>query len=171
MLKVRFCTFPPMRHRACENVKVKVSQSCPTLWPHGLYSPWNSSGKNTGVVSRSPLQGIFPTQGSHPDFPHCRRFLYQLSHKGSPRILEWVAYPFSSGSSLPRNQTQVSRIAGGFFTSWATREAQYADKDFIKNTRLAPLPGWVLYCTECEGVGGRGSAWHSELRAQVAEAG
>ena len=33
------------------------------------------------------------------------------------RILEWVAYPFSSGSSQPRNRTQVSRIAGGFFTS------------------------------------------------------
>ena len=40
------------------------------------------------------------------------------------RILEWVAFPFSRGSSLPRDQTQVSHIAGGFFTSWATREAQ-----------------------------------------------
>ena len=40
------------------------------------------------------------------------------------RILEWVAFPFSRGSSQPRGQTQVSRIAGGFFTSWATREAQ-----------------------------------------------
>ena len=40
------------------------------------------------------------------------------------RILEWVAFPFSRGSSQPRDQTQVSHIAGGFFTSWATREAQ-----------------------------------------------
>ena len=40
------------------------------------------------------------------------------------RILEWVAMPFSRGSSQPRDQTQVSRIAGRFFTSWATREAQ-----------------------------------------------
>ena len=40
------------------------------------------------------------------------------------RILEWVAFPFSRGSSQPRNRTQVSHIAGGFFTSWATREAQ-----------------------------------------------
>ena len=38
--------------------------------------------------------------------------------------LEWVAFPFSRGSSQPRDQTQVSCIAGGFFTSWATREAQ-----------------------------------------------
>ena len=39
------------------------------------------------------------------------------------RILEWVAFPFSRGSCQPRDQTQVSCIAGGFFTSWATREA------------------------------------------------
>ena len=39
------------------------------------------------------------------------------------RILEWVALPFSRGSSQPRDQTQVSCIAGRFFTVWATREA------------------------------------------------
>ena len=48
------------------------------------------------------LQGIFPTQGSNPGLPHCRQILYRLSHKGSPRILEWVPYPFCSGSSWPR---------------------------------------------------------------------
>ena len=40
------------------------------------------------------------------------------------RILEWVAVPFSRGSSQPRDRTQVSCIAGGFFTSWATMEDQ-----------------------------------------------
>ena len=40
------------------------------------------------------------------------------------RILEWVAIPFSKGFSQPRDQTQVSRIAGGFFTSWARGEVQ-----------------------------------------------
>ena len=45
------------------------------------------------------LQGIFPTKGVNPGLPHCRWILYQLSQKGSPRILEWVAYPFSSRSS------------------------------------------------------------------------
>ena len=64
------------------------------------------------VGSRSLLQGIFPIQGLNPGLSHCWRVLYQLSHQGSPRILEWVAYPFSSGSSRPRNRTQVSRIAG-----------------------------------------------------------
>ena len=82
--------------------------------------PWNFPAQDTGVGSRSLLQGIFPTQGSNPGDPHHRRILYQLSHKGSPRMLEWVAYPFSSRSSQPR----ISCVAGKFFTSWATRESQ-----------------------------------------------
>ena len=68
-----------------------------------LYSPQNSPGQNAGVGSLSFLQGIFPTQGSNPSLPHCRWILYQLSHQGSPKILEWVAYPFPRGSSQPRN--------------------------------------------------------------------
>ena len=55
-----------------------------SLWPHGLYSPWNSPGQNTGVGSLSLPQGIVPTQGSNPGLPHCRQILYQLGHKGSP---------------------------------------------------------------------------------------
>ena len=93
-----------------------------SLQPHGLYSPWISPGQNTVVGSLSHLQGIFPTQWSNPGLPHCRWILYQLSHKGSPRILEWVTYPFSSGFSRPRNQTGVSCIAGGFLTNWTIRE-------------------------------------------------
>ena len=100
-------------------VKVKVIQSCPTLQLLGLYSPWNFPDQNTEVGSLSLLQEVFPAQGSNPGLPHCRWILYQLSHKGSPRILEWVAYPFSRGSSWPRNQTGVSCIADGFFTNWA----------------------------------------------------
>ena len=94
-----------------------------SLWPHGLYSPWNSPGQNTVVGGLSLLQEIFPTQGSNPGLRHCRWILYQLSPQKSPRILELVAHPFSSGSSWPRNQTGISCTAGKFFTSWATREA------------------------------------------------
>ena len=54
-----------------------------SLWPHGLYSPWNSPGQNTGMI----------------------------------------AFPFSRGSSQPRNWTRVSCITGRFFTNWAIREA------------------------------------------------
>ena len=65
------------------------------------------------------------------------RILYQLSHKGSPRMLEWVAYPFSSRSSQPRNQTRVSCVAGGFFTNCAIREALFYIIVFLKSQSLA----------------------------------
>ena len=138
-------------------MKVKITQSCLTLRPHGLYSPWISQArilelgslspspgdlpnpgieprspalqvdslpaelpgkpKNTGMGSLSLLQGIFPTPEYNRNLLHFRQILYQLSYQGSPSILEWVAYPFSRGSSQPRNRTRVSCIAGGFFTS------------------------------------------------------
>ena len=83
--------------------------------------------------SCSLLQGIFPTQGSNPGLPHCRQILCHLSQQGSPRILEWVAYPFSRVSSRPRNWAGVSCIAGGFFTIWATGKA-------LRNYSWAPGP-------------------------------
>ena len=75
----------------------------------------------------------FPTQGLNPGLPHCRQILYQLSHKWSPRLLEWVAYPFSSRSSQPRNWTGVSCIEGGFFTNWALREACFYSISLYNN--------------------------------------
>ena len=146
-------------------VKVKVTQSCPTLCEPVKHSPWNSPGQNTGVGSLSLLQRPSqprswtpvsciaaaaakllqscltlsdPVDGSPPGSPvpgifqarvlewfaisfsilNCRQILYQLSHKGSPRILEWVGYPFSTRPSQPRNRTGVSCIAGRFFTNW-----------------------------------------------------
>ena len=66
-----------------------------SLQRHGLYSPWNSPGQHIGVDSLSLLQGIFTVQRSNPGLLHCRWILYHLSHKGSPRILEWVAYAYS----------------------------------------------------------------------------
>ena len=105
-----------------------------SLRPHGLHSPWNSSGQNTGVGSLSLLQGIFPTQGSNPGLPHCGQILYQLSPKGSPRILEWVAYPFSRGSSWPRNRTGVSCITGRFFTNWGITHVESKKQKSSKQT-------------------------------------
>ena len=65
--------------------EIKVAQSCLTLCDpmDCIYSP----GQNTGVGSLSLLQGIFPTQGSNPGLLHFRWILYQLSHQGSPRLL------------------------------------------------------------------------------------
>ena len=99
-----------------------VAQSCLTLCDPMDGSPLGSPGhddspdKNTGVSCHFLLQGIFPTHGSNPGIPHCRQILYHLSHQGSPNILQWEAYPFSRGTSQPRNRTG-SPIANGFFTS------------------------------------------------------
>ena len=80
---------------------VKVTQSCLTLRPHGLYSPWNSPGQNTGVGSLSLLQGIFPTQGLNWGLLHCRWILYQLSYQGIlPIIIGFSLLILSCKSSL-----------------------------------------------------------------------
>ena len=89
--------------KICSDLYEYTNESCSVvsdcLRPHGLGSPWNSPGQDTGVGSLSLLQGIFPTQDSNPGLPHCKWILYQLSHKGSPRILEWI--PIPSPADLP----------------------------------------------------------------------
>ena len=113
------------------------AQSCPTLCDPMDYTVH-------GILQATILGEAVPfARGSSQPrdqtqvCPHCRHLLYQLSHKGSPRILEWVAYPFSRGSSWPRNQTRVSCqtgvscIAGGFFTNRAIREAQETCLDSV----------------------------------------
>ena len=87
------------------------------------YSPpvhEDSPGKNTRVGCHALLQGIFPTQGSNPSLPHHRQILYHLSHQGSPRILEWVAYPLSKGSSWPRKSNQ-----GLLHCKWILNQLSY----------------------------------------------
>ena len=81
----------------------------------GLPCPPPRDLANPGIESGS--------QRSNPGLPHCSQILYCLSQQGNLRILEWVAYPFSRGSSQPRNRIGASCIAGRFFTSWATQEA------------------------------------------------
>ena len=110
-----------------------------SLRPHEPHSPWNSPGQNTGVCSISLLQEIFPIWRSIPGLLHCRWILCQLSHKGSPRILEWVADLFSSISSWPKNRTGVSCIVGGFFTKWAIREVQSQRRVISKNGHTITL--------------------------------
>ena len=95
--------FSSSRVWLCIYVSESPSVVSDSLRPHGLYRSWNSPGQNTGVGSLSLFQGIFPSQGLSPGLMHCRWILYQLSHKGSPRTLEWVACPFSRGSSQSGN--------------------------------------------------------------------
>ena len=95
-----------------------VAQSCTGLCDPMDYSPPGSSvhgdspGKNIGVGYHALLLGIFPTQGWNPGLLHGRWILYHLSHRRSPVILAWVTYPFSIGTSRPRNWTRASCIAG-----------------------------------------------------------
>ena len=106
-----------LRNPGIEPMSLKLQEDSSLSEPPG-------KAKNTGVGSLSLLQQIFPTQESNRGLLHCRQILYQLSHKGRPRILEWVAYAFSSRTSRYRNQTEISCIVGGFFTNWAIREAR-----------------------------------------------
>ena len=115
-----------------------------------LICPWDFQAKNTGVgcifSSREPSQprdqncvpcigGGFSTteplgkpktnaKVAQPSPALCDPLDYTVYRLLQARLLEWVAFPFSRGSSQPKDQTQASCIAGGFFTSWATREAQ-----------------------------------------------
>ena len=105
-----------------------MSNSCHPMdcSPPGSSVHGDSPGKKTGVGCHALLQGIFPTQGLNSGHLHCRRILYHLSHQGSPRIMEWVAYPFSRGSFQPRDWTHipcVSCTGRRIRYRWATREA------------------------------------------------
>ena len=114
--------------KAC--MRAKSLQSCPILCDPIVA---HQASLSIGFSRQEYWSGLpcpppgdhFPTQGSNPVLSHCRQILYCPSHEGSPRILAWVAYPFSRGTSQPRNRTGVSCIADRFFTSWATWEAHF----------------------------------------------
>ena len=110
-------TFIYVCAQSCLILSIPKECSPPGSSVHG-----DSPGKNPGLGCHVLLQRIFPTQGLNLSLAHYRWILYHLSHQGSPTILKWVAEPFSRGISWPRKWTGVSCIAGGFFTSWATKE-------------------------------------------------
>ena len=101
-----------------------------SLRPHGLYSPWNSPGQNTGVGSCFFLQGIFPTQGSNPGLTHWKWILYQLSHQGSPSLGDVPKMAFTESDKLinvpdftlllyrEKNGKLWIRICATFKTTW-----------------------------------------------------
>ena len=90
--------------------KWKCSVVFNSLWPHGLYSPWNSPGQNTEVGSLSLLQGIFPNQTSNSGLPHCRWILYQLSYQGRSAVSKrkWIFFPLTWYLGWQRGQTSQS---------------------------------------------------------------
>jgi len=92
------------------------------------------------VGSLSLLQGIFSTRGSNPGLPHCSQILYQLSHKGSPRILEWVAYPFSSGSSWFIPNQELNQ--GLLHCKWILSQLSYQGSLLIRGRQIE---GWTVW--------------------------
>ena len=99
------------------NQKIKRSIKCQLMVYNYCWSPLTTSLPSIQIMlevkwseSRSVISDSLQPHG-----------LYRILQAG---ILEWVAFPFTRGSSQPRDQTHLSRIAGKFFTSWATREAQ-----------------------------------------------
>ena len=133
-----------------------------SLRPHELYSPWNSPGQNTGAGSCYLLLGIFPTQGSNPGLLHCRWILYCLRHQRSRRIMECVAYLFSSGSFWLRNCRrilyQLSYQGSPPWWLWGAliqncvHHWDNSDRCVLSSLRLDPLwvalRCWVNSCTE-----------------------
>ena len=97
-----------------------VTQSYPTLCdPMDCSMPglWGFSRQNSGVGCHALLQGNLPNPGIKARSPTLQVDSLPSEPWGKPRILEWVAYPFSRASSQPRNWTRVSCIEGEFFSS------------------------------------------------------
>ena len=88
----------------CISPTIPLIQRMFTFWDHAMY--------------------ITEMKGAQSCLTLCDPMDYTVHGILQARILEWVAFPFSRGSSQPRNQTRVSCIASGFFTNWAIREAQ-----------------------------------------------
>ena len=139
-------------------VKVKIAQLGPTLCDPMDY-------RVHGTLQARILEWVaFPFSRASSQMRNWTQILYQLSHQGSPRILEWVAYPFSSRSSRPRNWTLVSCIAGGFFTSWATREALSLTIFLYKIKSLKyTIYSKILRNTSCK----TGTVWYQQLKVKA----
>ena len=91
-------------------------------WPPGNPFLKDSRGQTSSKEYRYPI--CMKVKVTQSRLTLCDPVDYTVHGILQARILEWVAFPFSRESSQPRNQTLISRIAGRFFTSWATREAQ-----------------------------------------------
>ena len=123
--------------------EVSCSVISNSLGPHGLQSMEFSRPEYwSGYPFPSP--GDLSNPGNEPRSPTLQADSLPAKPQGSPRILEWVAYPFSSRSSWPRNRTGVSCIEDRFFTKWAIRGGRYR--------RLAWEPHAITSCLSIQMV-------------------
>ena len=116
-------------------VKVKVTQLCPALCNPMDCSPWNFPGQNTGVGNCSPLQGIFPTQGSNPGLLHCKQILYQLSHQESSKDNKdslYLLYNFCKRLALGRSDISFMLILQNLpLQSWRQRAKIFSSQHLL----------------------------------------
>ena len=120
-----------------------------SLWPNGLYNPWNSPGQNTGVGSLSLLQGIFLTQELYWGLLHCRRILYQLSYQGSqhpflvaPKLhIVWkLKGPYCVTGSVCGKQEEGNRLPAALLTEDCSRQHSNYGKFLKLGTELWCCP-------------------------------
>ena len=105
--------------------KAKVAQSCPTLCDLWTIQSMECSRPKNWSGELFPSPGDLPNPEIKPRSPTLQADALPAEPPGNTRILEWVAYSFSSESSRPRKQTRVSCIAGRFFTNWAIRKPNF----------------------------------------------
>ena len=135
--------------------------SLPCFSVHG-----DSSDKNTEVGCHALLQGIFPTQGLKAGLLYCRQILYCLSQQGSPRILGWVAYPFSRGSSQPRNRTRSSALEADSLPA-ELREKPIKSSRFSKYEHFCCQMKHRDFCTPFVLVKILKSFWHFPFNSKM----
>ena len=135
----------PLLSSSCERTSSELSQQeawgkedsgkCSSEWPNGHMAKfWQKQQKDSGYRKEPVWTEMRPT----PSILFCVRGILQAIK------LEWVAYPSSRASSWPRNWTGVFCTAGGFFTSWATREAP--ESLYSQPKKKKKVPVWVISC-------------------------
>ena len=107
-------------------VSESLSVLSDSLQPHGLQTPWNSPGQNTGVGSLSLLQGIFSTQGSNPSLLHWR----------------WILYPWTEEPG--GLQSMVSQRVGQDWTTKHNNNRALTGRAGVPGTPShPPFPHWT----------------------------
>ena len=123
-----------------------------SLWPHELYSSWNSPGQNTGVGSLSLLQGIFSPQELNPGLPHCRQILHQLSQNSWADNRHCLIYSIHCQNRARMDKREVEGSTESLTKFSRTLEGRVqADAD----TQQPETSSWAL--GQSEGLQGSGN--------------
>ena len=123
----------------------KKEVSCQLTWWICSYSQTRIWG--SGVRVRRVGKWKWKVKVTQSCLTLCDPMDYTVHGIFQARILECIAFPFSRGSSQPRDWTQVSCMAGGFFTSWATRRVCNSETICFKETLLGTVVKYFPRCS------------------------